>query len=125
MLFCVSDDGSLFVFDVRDKDGRAKAGKEAAVVFAEEVLVTRSDLEEKKARMAELETQVCVRNVICNVMRNVSATRGPQGKESAHGRARDADVCVPSCFVRSAFRVSILPTNYATEHTAENKNHII
>eukprot|EP00240_Pyramimonas_obovata_P000064 CAMPEP_0118921440 /NCGR_PEP_ID=MMETSP1169-20130426/720_1 /TAXON_ID=36882 /ORGANISM="Pyramimonas obovata, Strain CCMP722" /LENGTH=1196 /DNA_ID=CAMNT_0006862159 /DNA_START=210 /DNA_END=3800 /DNA_ORIENTATION=+ len=58
MLFCVSEDGSLFVFDVREKDGRAKAGKEAAVAFAEEVLVTRSDLEEKKARMAELETQV-------------------------------------------------------------------
>ena len=58
MLFCVSDDGALFVFDVREKDGRAKLGKEAAVVFAEEVLVTRSDLEEKKARMADLETQV-------------------------------------------------------------------
>jgi hypothetical protein len=58
LLFCVSDDGCLFVFDVREKDGRAKAGKEGQVVFAEEVLVTRSDLEEKKTRMAELETQV-------------------------------------------------------------------
>ena len=60
MLFCVSEDGCLAVFDVRDKEGRVsgKRDKELPVVFAEEVLVTKSDLEEKKSRMAELETQV-------------------------------------------------------------------
>lgn len=59
LLFCVSEDGCLFTFDLREKDGRgAKAGAKEAMVFAEEVLVTKSDLEEKKTRMSELETQV-------------------------------------------------------------------
>ena len=58
MLFCVSEDGCLFTFDVREKDGRAKTGTKEAMVYAEEVLVTKSDLEEKKTRMSELETQV-------------------------------------------------------------------
>lgn len=59
MLFCVSDDGCLFVFDIRDKEGRGVGKREKeAMVYAEEVLVTKSDLEEKKQRMSELETQV-------------------------------------------------------------------
>jgi len=60
LLFCVSDDSCLFAFDVRDKEGRGGAGKreKEALVYAEEVLVTKSDLEEKKARMGELELQV-------------------------------------------------------------------
>ena len=59
MLFCVSEDACLCVFDVRDKETRAgiKRDKET-LAFAEEVLVTKSDLEEKKTRMSELETQV-------------------------------------------------------------------
>ena len=59
LLFCVSDDGCLFVFDVRDKEVRAGVKREKDPVgFAEEVLVTKSDLEEKRTRMQELETQV-------------------------------------------------------------------
>mmetsp|Transcript_31019 Transcript_31019/g.42984 ORF Transcript_31019/g.42984 Transcript_31019/m.42984 type:complete len:1197 (+) Transcript_31019:119-3709(+) len=59
LLFCVSEDGCLFAFDVREKEARGgKGGTKEAMVYAEEVLVTKSDLEEKKARMAELETQV-------------------------------------------------------------------
>lgn len=58
MLFCVGDDGILAILDVRDKDGKTGKRDKDAIVFAEEVLITKSDLEEKKTRMAELETQV-------------------------------------------------------------------
>eukprot|EP00217_Crustomastix_stigmatica_P010708 CAMPEP_0183813298 /NCGR_PEP_ID=MMETSP0803_2-20130417/52843_1 /TAXON_ID=195967 /ORGANISM="Crustomastix stigmata, Strain CCMP3273" /LENGTH=1181 /DNA_ID=CAMNT_0026058151 /DNA_START=28 /DNA_END=3573 /DNA_ORIENTATION=- len=58
LLFCVAEDGCLFCFDVRDKDGRGVGKQKEALTFAEEVLVTKSDLEDKKARMAELDTQV-------------------------------------------------------------------
>ena len=55
----MSDDGCLFVFDVRDKEVRAGVKREKGPVgFAEEVLVTKSDLEEKRTRMQQLETQV-------------------------------------------------------------------
>ena len=62
LLFCVSEDSCLFVFDVRDKDGRATSNfnkrEKDSIIFSEEVLVTKSDLEDKKQRMSELETQV-------------------------------------------------------------------
>ena len=58
MLFCVGEDGILAILDVRDKDGKTGKRDKDAIVFAEEVLITKSDLEEKKTRMAELETQV-------------------------------------------------------------------
>ena len=59
LLFCVSEDGCLAVFDVRDGGrGAGKRDKELPSASTEEVLVTKSDLEEKKARMAELETHV-------------------------------------------------------------------
>ena len=45
-LFSVGQDGSLFAFKVHDKDGRTLK-REKDVPFAEEVLVTKSDLEEK------------------------------------------------------------------------------
>ena len=59
MLFCVSEDACLCVFDVRDKETRAgiKRDKET-LAFAEEVLVTKSDLEEKTQNMSELRTKV-------------------------------------------------------------------
>jgi WD40 repeat protein len=61
LMFCVGDDGALFVFDIKDKDAvKSKGGgaKGEPTPFAEEVLVTKSDLQEKQTRMAELETQV-------------------------------------------------------------------
>ena len=45
-LFSVGEDGTLFSFRVVDKEGRMlKRERESA--YAEEVLITRSDLEEK------------------------------------------------------------------------------
>ncbi len=63
VLFTASDDGSLYVFDVRDRDAARAAVKreQERLPWAEEVLVTRSELEEKKTRTAELEQQVCAR----------------------------------------------------------------
>ena len=58
LLFCVSEDGCVSVFDVKDKDGQPKKPNRDAMPFAEEVLVTKADLEEKKARTRELENQV-------------------------------------------------------------------
>ncbi len=45
-LFSVGQDGSLFSFRVTDKEGRGLK-RDKDVAQAEEVLVTRSDLEEK------------------------------------------------------------------------------
>lgn len=45
-MFSVGQDGVLFCFRVMDKDGRGLK-KEKDVNFSEEVLVTKSDLEEK------------------------------------------------------------------------------
>ncbi|XRB08616.1 cilia- and flagella-associated protein 57 [Pycnococcus provasolii] len=58
MLVSAGDDGCLYVFDIVDKDGRAGKRDKEGPAYAEEVLVTKSDLEERKARMLELETQV-------------------------------------------------------------------
>ena len=45
-LFSVSEDGSFYVFKISEKEGRGlKRDKE--VTFAEEILITKSDLEEK------------------------------------------------------------------------------
>ena len=56
-LFSVGQDGSLFIFKVTDKDGRGLK-REKDITFAEEVLVTKSDLEEKNTVMSELKTRV-------------------------------------------------------------------
>lgn len=45
-LFSVAMDGSLFAFKVTDKEGRGLK-REKDITFSEEVLVARSDLEEK------------------------------------------------------------------------------
>ncbi|DBA68566.1 TPA: hypothetical protein ACH3X2_013579 [Trebouxia sp. C0005] len=60
VLFASGQDGSLFVFDVKDKDPTRVVTKRESdgMSYAEEVLVTKSELEEKKQRMSELETQV-------------------------------------------------------------------
>ncbi|KAK9845760.1 hypothetical protein WJX81_001703 [Elliptochloris bilobata] len=60
-LYATSADGSLFVFDVRDRDPARGAGKRETgekLPYAEEVLVSKADLEEKKQRIAELDAQV-------------------------------------------------------------------
>eukprot|EP00898_Chlorokybus_atmophyticus_P003830 jgi/Chlat1/4448/Chrsp29S00328 len=58
MLFCGSEDGCLFIYDLRDKEARSAKREKETLTYAEEVLVTKVDLEEKRARMQELETQV-------------------------------------------------------------------
>lgn len=45
-LFSVGEDGTLFTFKIMDKEGRLMK-REREVTYAEEVLITRSDLEEK------------------------------------------------------------------------------
>ncbi|KAM8930502.1 cilia- and flagella-associated protein 57 [Pelodytes ibericus] len=56
-LLSISEDGCLMLWKISDKEGRGlKRDKE--VGFAEEVLVTRSDLEEKNQIMLELKTRV-------------------------------------------------------------------
>ena len=61
LLFASSEDGSMSVFDVRDPT-HAKLAKsrdrEQALPFAEEILVTKSDLEQKTSLMAELTEKV-------------------------------------------------------------------
>jgi len=55
-LISVSDDASLFIHKISDKEGRGKRDRD--VPYAEEILITRSDLEEKNAIMSELKTRV-------------------------------------------------------------------
>ncbi|XP_036925516.1 cilia- and flagella-associated protein 57 isoform X2 [Sturnira hondurensis] len=56
-LLTVSEDGCLFTWRVFDKDGRG-IKREREVGFAEEVLVTKTDMEEKAQIMLELKTRV-------------------------------------------------------------------
>ncbi|XP_028390638.1 cilia- and flagella-associated protein 57-like [Dendronephthya gigantea] len=56
-LFTVGEDASLFIYKATDKEGRGlKRDKE--IVYADEILITKSDLEEKNSMMAELKTRV-------------------------------------------------------------------
>eukprot|EP00965_Chrysotila_dentata_P055400 1838140-Pleurochrysis_carterae.AAC.4 len=57
-LLSVSEDSTVFIFDVRDKEGRVTKRDKETVNFAEEILVTKSDLEEKTQSMAELKQKV-------------------------------------------------------------------
>uniref|UniRef100_A0A0G4FUD2 Uncharacterized protein n=1 Tax=Chromera velia CCMP2878 TaxID=1169474 RepID=A0A0G4FUD2_9ALVE len=58
-VFSASEDGTLCVFDVREKDKVVtKRDREHAIDFADEILVTRLYLDEKQAQMLELERQV-------------------------------------------------------------------
>jgi cilia- and flagella-associated protein 57 len=59
LLFVAGTDGSLLVFEIRDKDGRLPHREgSVAVPFSEEVLVTRSDLEDRATSIAELRDAV-------------------------------------------------------------------
>jgi hypothetical protein len=56
-LVSVSEDGSVMIWKIQDKEGRGlKRDKE--IGYAEEILITKSDLEEKNSMMAELKTRV-------------------------------------------------------------------
>ncbi|KAL4237175.1 Cilia- and flagella-associated protein 57 [Mactra antiquata] len=56
-LVTVSEDASIILWKIQDKEGRGvKRDKE--VGWAEEILITKSDLEEKNQMMAELKTRV-------------------------------------------------------------------
>merc|ERR1719183_1866 len=58
-LFTCSEDGCLFIFDVRRKDRMvSKRDKENALPPADEILVTKLFLEEKQTQVLELERQV-------------------------------------------------------------------
>ncbi|XP_006886680.1 PREDICTED: WD repeat-containing protein 65 [Elephantulus edwardii] len=56
-LLTAAEDGCLFIWKVFDKDGRG-IKREREVGFAEEVLVTKTDMEEKAQVMLELKTRV-------------------------------------------------------------------
>lgn len=58
-LFSVSEDGCLAIFNVKEREGRIpKNERPDRVPFSDEVLVTKSDLEEKNALMSELRAKV-------------------------------------------------------------------
>ncbi|KAK6099155.1 hypothetical protein MT418_000606 [Batrachochytrium dendrobatidis] len=56
-LFSSSEDGCLYIFKITDRDG-CNTKRERDIVYADEILVTKSDLEEKNSLMAELKTRV-------------------------------------------------------------------
>ncbi|XP_013398082.1 cilia- and flagella-associated protein 57 [Lingula anatina] len=56
-LVTVSEDASIMLWKIQDKEGRG-ARRDKEVGWAEEILITKSDLEEKNTMMAELKTRV-------------------------------------------------------------------
>ncbi|XP_019854181.1 PREDICTED: cilia- and flagella-associated protein 57 [Amphimedon queenslandica] len=56
-LISVGEDGTIFSFRIIDKEGRMLK-RERDSNYAEEILITRSDLEEKNTTMSELRTRV-------------------------------------------------------------------
>lgn len=46
-LITIGEDSSVLVWKIQDKEGRAGIRKEAEVSYAEEILITKSDLEDK------------------------------------------------------------------------------
>jgi len=59
-LFAAGEDGALCVLEVREKDARSVVRRDArdGSQYAEEILVTKSDLEEKNSLMQELKNTV-------------------------------------------------------------------
>lgn len=57
-LITVSEDAVLMIWKITDKEGRALAKRDKEVGYAEEILITKSDLEEKNTVMAELKQRV-------------------------------------------------------------------
>ena len=58
LLFCSGDDGSVIIFDVRDKEVRVAKRDRELLPFAEEILVTKTDLEEQVAIRNDLKQKV-------------------------------------------------------------------
>lgn len=56
-LFTVSEDGSFYIFKIFERETRANK-RERDIIYADEILVTKSDLEEKNSMMTELKTRV-------------------------------------------------------------------
>eukprot|EP00756_Hemistasia_phaeocysticola_P009945 Hpha_TRINITY_DN14971_c5_g7::TRINITY_DN14971_c5_g7_i1::g.143967::m.143967 len=56
VLFSVGEDGSLWMFDVKEREGRGAAKRE--VTFAEEILISKADLEDKNNTIADLKSRV-------------------------------------------------------------------
>ena len=56
-LVTVAEDASIMLWKVQDKEGRG-VKREKDVGYAEEILITKSDLEEKNSMMSELKTRV-------------------------------------------------------------------
>ncbi len=57
----MAEDGCLFIFDVKKKGAKDKTSKkerEGVLPFADEILVTRTFLDDKQAQLQELERQV-------------------------------------------------------------------
>ncbi|KNC99492.1 uncharacterized protein SPPG_04888 [Spizellomyces punctatus DAOM BR117] len=52
-LFSASEDGTIYVFKISDKEERGLR-RERVMVFADEILITKSDLEEKTIQTSEL-----------------------------------------------------------------------
>ena len=57
-LFSTGEDGCLYVWDVKDTEGRVNKRERDFLPPAEEILITKSDLEEKTQRTEELNTKV-------------------------------------------------------------------
>lgn len=58
-LFVAGKDGTLLMFEVRERDGRVlKRDRDLAVGHSEETLVTKNDLEERQALVEELSSKV-------------------------------------------------------------------
>lgn len=63
-LFAGTASGTVFVFDLKDRDPSRTAAaaerREEALAWSNEVLIAKSSLEEKQQRIAELESQVAM-----------------------------------------------------------------
>jgi nitrogen fixation protein len=58
LLFVSGDDGAVVIFDVRDKEVRVAKRDRELLPFAEEILVTKTDLEEQVAIRNDLKQKV-------------------------------------------------------------------
>ncbi|KAH9271594.1 hypothetical protein BASA83_006204 [Batrachochytrium salamandrivorans] len=54
-LFSTSEDGCVYMFRIADKDERGGLRRDPVTIFADEILITKSDMEEKTVIMAELQ----------------------------------------------------------------------
>jgi hypothetical protein len=57
-MFTVGEDASLFIYKATDKEGRGLK-RDKDIVYAEEILITKSDLEEK-VRVC------CICDILCH-----------------------------------------------------------